>query len=224
VGVRFSHPAQKSLIFLKFTFLYYNLFMKPITCVFFGRSGAGKGTQASVLIEKLKEIDSDNLTVYIETGERFRKFISSSKSYAATLVNEVLSSGSLLPAVLPIWMWASVFVESVGEKEHVIMDGVARRGEEAPILDSAIRFFKRPDPAIIFIDTSTEEATRRLIARGRHDDKKDKIESRLKWFEDNVMDSVRYFENNKHFRFIKINGDQGVEKVHQDIVEALGIK
>ncbi len=197
--------------------------MKPITCVFFGRSGAGKGTQANLLIEKLKTVDPENKTVYIETGERFRKFISSSDSYAATLVNEVLSSGGLLPAVLPIWMWASIFVESVGEKEHVVMDGVARRGEEAPILDSAIQFFRRPAPAIIFIDTSTDEATKRLIARGRSDDKKEKIEARLKWFEDNVMDSVRYFEKNAHYRFIKINGDQSVEKVQQDIEDALGI-
>lgn len=197
--------------------------MKPITCIFFGCSGAGKGTQANLIIEKLKILDPDNKTVYVETGERFRKFISSSDSYAATLANEVLSSGALLPAFLPIWMWASIFVESVGEKDHVILDGLARRGEEAPILDSAIHFFKRPNPVVIFLDTSMGEATRRLLARGRHDDKQEKIEARLKWFEENVMDSVRYFEKSDNCKFFKINGDQSIEKVHQDIMEALGV-
>ncbi|MFO0718571.1 MAG: nucleoside monophosphate kinase [Candidatus Paceibacterota bacterium] len=197
--------------------------MKQITCVFFGCSGAGKGTQANLLIDKLKKIDPENETIYIETGERFRKFISSNDSYASLLAKEVLTSGSLLPAFLPIWMWASIFVESVGEKNHMILDGLARRGEEAPILDSAIRFFKRPDPVVIFLDTHNEEATRRLLARGRHDDKKEKIESRLKWFEDNVMDSIRYFEKNDYCKFFKIDGNQTIEKVHQDITNALGI-
>lgn len=198
--------------------------MKPITCVFFGCSGAGKGTQANLIIEKLKKIDPENSTVYVETGERFRKFIDSNDSYAATLVKDILTNGHLLPAFIPIWLWSSIFIESVSEKEHIILDGLARRGEEAPILDSAIQFFKRPDPVVIFLDTSVEEATKRLIARGRFDDKKEKIEKRLKWFEDNVMDSIRYFENNKNYKFFKINGNQSVEDVQKDIMQALGMK
>jgi adenylate kinase family enzyme len=116
--------------------------MKQITCVFFGRSGSGKGTQADLLIKKLKEIDEKSGVIYVETGAELRK-MKNNGSYTANLTKEVMDHGKLMPASIPIWAWSNLLMSEVktGE-EHMVFDGVARRADEAPILSQALEFYK----------------------------------------------------------------------------------
>ena len=198
--------------------------MKPITVVFFGRSGSGKGTQAALLIEKLKELDGGSGVVYVETGERFRQFAKESPSLTAQMTRDVMARGGLMPASLPIWAWSSVLIDGVKTgKEHLVFDGVARRVDEAPILDQALQFYGKEKPVIILLDVPPPEVTERLIKRGRADDKHEKIAERLKWFETDVMPSVNYFKQSPTCRFVVVNGHQTIEKVFEDVLKVLGI-
>lgn len=197
--------------------------MKQITVVFFGRSGSGKGTQAQLLLEYLKKNDPERKSIYVETGDRFRKFIHESDTYTASRVKEVMGAGGLMPAFVPVWTWTGLLIDEVKGNEHLVFDGVSRRPDEAPILDSALQFYNREKPTIIFLDVPVEEVTERLIKRGRHDDKEEKIAERLRWFETDVMKAVNYFENNSLYTFINIDGDQTIENVHKDILKALSI-
>ncbi len=198
--------------------------MKPITCVFFGRSGSGKGTQAALLIEKLKTLDAGVKTIYVETGDRFRRFVNDSGTYSAQRTREVMGAGGLMPAFIPIWTWTSLLVEEFTGPEHLVFDGVSRRPDEAPILDSALQFYGREKPTILFLDVPVAEVTTRLLKRGRHDDKEEKIAERLRWFETDVMKAVHYFETNPYYNFVNIDGDQTIENVHKDILKVLGIQ
>jgi len=47
------------------------------------------------------------------------------------------------------------------------------------------------------------------------------IERRLAWYEKDVIPTMKFFENNHDYRFLKINGEQEIEKVHQDIIEKI---
>ena len=47
--------------------------MQPQTFIFFGPSGSGKGTQAKLLQEILKQKDPERKIIYIETGQKFRE-------------------------------------------------------------------------------------------------------------------------------------------------------
>ncbi|MEK7607483.1 MAG: nucleoside monophosphate kinase [Patescibacteria group bacterium] len=199
--------------------------MKPITCVFFGKSGSGKGTQAALLMKTCERLDPKNKFIYVETGQRFRGFAEDSGTYTAKLTKEVMHAGGLMPAFIPIWTWASLLVDEIKTgREHMVFDGVSRRIDEAPILDSALQFYRRQKPTILFLDIHHEEAKKRLLKRGRHDDKEEKITERLRWFEADAMKAVNYFEKNPYYNFVKINGDQVIEKVHEDILKALGIQ
>jgi adenylate kinase len=197
--------------------------MKQITCVFFGRSGSGKGTQADLLIKKLKEIDEKSGVIYVETGAELRK-MKNNGSYTANLTKEVMDHGKLMPASIPIWAWSNLLMSEVktGE-EHMVFDGVARRADEAPILSQALEFYGRENPTIIELDVPNDEVTQRLLKRGRHDDTHEKITERLKWFETDVRPSVNFFRSCESCRYIKINGHQSIEDVHKDILKALGI-
>lgn len=195
---------------------------QPITCVFFGKSGSGKGTQAQLLIEKLKAERPESRAIYVETGDRLRNF-TKSDSYTAKRVYDVIHAGKFLPPFIPIWIWTSMLVDEIKDNEHLIFDGVARQPEEGPILDSALQFYGRVRPTILLLEVSHDEAKKRLLKRGRHDDESEKIDSRIKAFETSAMPSVRYFEKSSTCDFVRINGEQSIEAVFKDICKALGL-
>lgn len=197
--------------------------MKPTTVIFFGKSGSGKGTQAALLLKTFERVDIKHKALYVETGQRFRNFIDSSPSYTAKLIQETLADGKLLPPFLPVWTWTGFLIDELKEDEHLIFDGVCRQPEEAPILDGALQFYKRDKPIVILLDVHKDEAKKRLLKRGRYDDRHEKIDERLRWFETNVTPAINYFKHASTCKFVHINGDQPIEKVHEEVLKAIGI-
>lgn len=189
------------------------------TFIFFGKSGSGKGTQAELLREyvvKNKGIEP----LYIETGQKFRNFIESD-TYSSSLTRDVMSKGGLMPVFMPIWIWSTDLVENFDGKRDLILDGLCRRPDEAPVLDSAIKFYNLSKPFVFHIKTSDEWAFARLKSRGRSDDSDEYIKSRISWFEWNVRPSMAYFYDNPDYNFFEINGEQSVEEVHKEILEKI---
>ena len=105
--------------------------MKPITCVFFGPSGSGKGTQAKMLIEYLSKLDPNRKTLYVETGQRFRDF-TKTPNYTANKVKDLMANGKFLPSFFPVWTWSGFLIENFTGNEHLVFDGVCRQPEESP--------------------------------------------------------------------------------------------
>lgn len=194
---------------------------KPQTILFFGRSGCGKGTQVEFLIKYLKENDPQKRKViYVETGNLAREF-SKTDSYTAKLNKETIDNGGLLPEFIPIWLWGTALVNNVTGDEHLIMEGLARRLPEAPVLKTALEFYKKTDFKVIHINVSREWAMERLLARGRNDDSLAGANKRQDWFDKHVIPAIKYFKNCSDVTSIEINGEQSKEKVHEDIVRAI---
>lgn len=192
--------------------------MQPQTFIFFGPSGSGKGTQARLLIEELKKHDAGKKILYLETGEKFRDFIKET-SLTSKLTKEILDKGELVPEFLPIWIWTDYLIHNLSGEEHLFFDGSPRKLEEAKVLDSAIRFYKRENSFVVSINISDKWAMERLIERGRSDDNEEEIKKRLDWYKENVVSAIEYFKNNPYYKFISINGEQTIEEVHREIVE-----
>lgn len=184
--------------------------------IFFGRSGCGKGTQAKLLTNYLEK-NFDNKVLYLETGAKFREF-KEYDNYSSSLTMEVLDHGGLMPEFLPIWLWSDFLVKNFTGNEHLILDGTARRIDEASVLDSAVRFYKIKNPYVIYIDVSYQRSFEMMKGRGRKDDTGEYIKSRLDWFEKDVIPAIEYFEQNNLYTFLKINGEQEIEDVHKDIL------
>lgn len=195
--------------------------MSPQTFLFFGRVGSGKGTQANLLMENLRHRDPKRKYLYIETGQKLREFVVRD-NYSAGMTKEVLETGGLMPAFMPIWLWTGFLVENFTGEEHLVFDGICRRSYEAPVLDTALKFYKREKPVVIVIDTSAEWSVQRAIARGRSDDEIPEIKRRLEWFEKEVVPAIEYFAKDPYYTVININGEQTIEEVHQEIVQKLG--
>lgn len=194
----------------------------PVTALFYGVSGAGKGTQAELLAKYLElEAPNPNRVLYIETGESLRGFIRV-EGHTNKLAANYMKQGHLLPGFLPIYIWASILVDQFSGTEHLILDGLARREAEAPILDSALSFYDRKDYHVFVLDISDEEAVDRLRSRGREDDKgnEDGIKNKISWYKENVLPCIESFKKMGR-KVHHINGEQSVEDIHQEILRIL---
>ncbi len=191
------------------------------TIIFIGRSGSGKGVQSELMKKFLNEKTPETPIFYLETGAHFRKYIKES-GYTwdrARVVNEV---GGRQPDFLATWIWSQIFIETLTGNEHLICDGTPRSLGEAKMLDTALPFYERKNPVVVFLDVSREWAEEHLRGRGRADDiKPEVVAKRLAWYEDDVLPAVNHYRENKAYRFLQINGDQTPEQVHSDIVNSL---
>ncbi|OHA82818.1 MAG: hypothetical protein A2408_01785 [Candidatus Yonathbacteria bacterium RIFOXYC1_FULL_52_10] len=191
--------------------------MDAKTLVFFGKSGSGKGTQAKLLIDCLKE-KGDKEVLYMETGARLRDF-TLGDGLSNKLTKEVMEHGKLMPEFLPVWIWSDFLLKQYTGNEHLILDGVSRRIHEASILTSAFKFYGVKNPHIVYLNTSRQFSYDLMKARGRKDDTDEYINSRLDWFEKEVLPVIEHFRSDPYYTFLDINGERSIEEVHQDIVK-----
>jgi adenylate kinase family enzyme len=194
------------------------MFKNPHTFIFIGRSGSGKGTQVQLLKEHLLK-DCKIPVAYIETGEQFRAFIKKENNYSSSLSREIAEKGGLQPEFLAVWNWASLLVEKMTKTEHLILDGTPRRLREAHVLDSALSFYQREMPLVIHLDVASDWAKKHLLERKRQDDDEAEIIERLKWFDTEVTPVFEMYERDRKYNYIKINGEQSVIDVHENIIK-----
>ncbi len=185
-----------------------------------GRSGCGKGTQGKLMEHYLSAKEPVRTVFYLETGDMFRKLISGD-SYTSKLSRTIMENGTLQPSFLAIHIWSHEFIENLTGEEHMILDGTPRTLSEIEALDTAFTFYGRTKPIVFLLDVSDEWSKTRLRERGRMDDSRlGDMEKRLAWFETDVVPAIRHMQDAKLYDVITINGEQPIEKVHEDIVAA----
>ncbi len=218
-----------------------SMMCKPINFVLIGRSGCGKGTQAKLLGEHFGNL------FYISTGSLFRK-MAEYDTQVGHKIKELLNGGGLPFDDLATMLWMSAISYNLKEEQGFCLDGAPRRLEEANALDSFLHYLERTDSTIvILIDISRKEAFDRLTKRRickkcgqlitwvgdyknlqacdkcggdleeRADDTPEAIKNRLDYFDKDVSKVIKYFKKKK--RLVKINGEQPIEKVFQDILD-----
>lgn len=193
---------------------------RPMTVVFFGIQGSGKGTQAS-LFEDFLTRNSDENVLRLEMGERLRGFAAGSNE-ANKRVNMIMSGGGLLPAFIPSHMMTTFFLTEFTGKEHLIFDGVARRIEQSIVLDDALTFYERSDYHVVSLELSEEEARRRMQLRRRDDDAEQMIAKRFEWYKKDTIPALE--ELRRRGRTIhSIDGHHSIEEIHKNVLAVLGL-
>ena len=197
--------------------------MELQTVIFIGRSGAGKGMQSGMLQKFLTEKTPENPILYIETGDHFRRHIKDS-GYTWELARKVNDLGDRQPDFLAVWIWSHLFIEKIRGGEHIVFDGMPRSIIEANILDTALPFYERKNPTVIFLNVSQEWAEERLRGRGRADDISDEVVARrLAFFTKDVVPAIDHYRNDPSYRFLEINGEQTPDEVFNDIKNGLDL-
>jgi adenylate kinase family enzyme len=195
--------------------------MQKQVYIFIGQSGSGKGTQAKLLEEKIKNQNIGD-TFRIETGSIFRHLIKKD-NFIAKRTKEMIDEGKLPPSFLGIHAWSHALIEGYTGDQHVFIDGTPRIVDEIPALLSLFEFLNWY-PNVINIDVGDEWSHDRLIARGRTDDKEESdVWSRIQWFHQSVAPAIELLKNSPRVTVHHIFGEQTIEKVHQDICISLDL-
>ncbi len=154
--------------------------------VLLGPPGAGKGTQAEKLVEKLG-------IPQISTGDLFRHNISNGTTLGLE-AKKYLDAGDLVPATL-----TNALVDDRLNDEDVaggfILDGFPRSVEQAEALRDMLAARNLKLDAVLEFRVSEDELLDRLKSRGRADDTEDVILNRMKVYRDETAPLLEYYSN-----------------------------
>jgi adenylate kinase len=217
---------------------------QPQIIILFGRSGCGKGTQAKLLQQ---EFGFD----YLSSGDLLRERMKQD-DFSGRKLRKVLDRGERAPTFLMFQVWSEKIreIKNKPDLKGLIIDGSPRSLLEAELMDHTFDWYEWSNVKIILLDISEEEAFNRLTKRRicqkcgrlipwlepfkalekcdqcggklekRFDDRPEAIKERLNYFKRDVQPVVDYYE--KQGRLIRINGEQSIEDVYQDILKAIG--
>jgi adenylate kinase len=156
-----------------------------VRLVLLGPPGAGKGTQAVKLAEKL-EIPQ------ISTGDLFRSNINDGTELGLE-AKRYLDAGDLVPSEL-----TNALVDKRLDEPDVadgfILDGYPRSVEQAEALTHMLEARKTKLDAVLEFRVSEEELFKRLKDRGRADDTEEVIHNRMNVYRDETAPLLEYYD------------------------------
>jgi adenylate kinase len=151
-----------------------------------GPPGAGKGTQAEKLAEKLA-------IPHISTGDLFRHNITNETELGIE-AKKYLDAGDLVPATLTNALVDDRLDDS-DAAEGFILDGYPRSVEQAEALSEMLAKRDLKLDAVVEFRVSEDELLSRLKSRGRADDTEDVILNRMKVYRDETAPLLDYYSD-----------------------------
>jgi adenylate kinase len=173
--------------------------------VLLGQIASGKDTQAKMLMQKY-------LLRPVESGKYWRK-LEKEKSPKGELLRKTTGKGR--PA--PVSLMKEFLLNEISKKpknSDLVFVGNPRLKPEAQLLKK-IMLSRKESFIALYITLPEKEIHHRSSARMRNADDQKYIKNRIAWHKDQVGKTVNYFDSLGVLK--KINGNQTIAKVHQDI-------
>ena len=152
--------------------------------VLLGPPGAGKGTQATQLAEKLG-------VPQISTGDLFRHNISTGTELGLE-AKKYLDAGDLVPATLTNAL-VDDRLNAADVAEGFILDGFPRSVEQAQALAEMLKKRGLKLDAVVEFRVPEDELVARLQGRGRADDTEEVIRNRMKVYRDETAPLLDFY-------------------------------
>ena len=211
--------------------------------VLLGPPGAGKGTQAKVLSNKLS-------IPHISTGDIFREAKQSGSELGKKL-SEYMDSGALVPDDMVNQIVAQRLQKDDIKDTGFILDGYPRTKDQAEALDKALSVVDLNLDSVVYMKTSKEVIISRLTGRRvckgcgsifhiknipskvegicdyctgelyqRGDDKEETVLKRLQVYEDQTKELIDYYDNKGVLK--TVSGDLEVRQLYDVLCELFG--
>jgi adenylate kinase len=179
-----------------------------------GPPGAGKGTQARLLVERLG-------IPQISTGDMLRAAVAAGTDVGRR-ANAVMERGELVPDEIVIAV-AEERLCAPDARRGFVLDGFPRTPAQARALDRILVAAGTPLERCVALRIDEEQLVRRLLRRaeieGRSDDNEAAIRTRMEVYERQTRPLVDYYRERRLLR--EIDGDGSVDEVAKRVEEAL---
>ena len=209
--------------------------------ILLGPPGAGKGTQAKTLAEKL------NL-VHISSGDLFRENIDQQTDLGKKAQN-FIERGELVPDEITIAMIRERLAKA-DSKEGAILDGFPRTTNQAQALEILLKEMGEKIQSVLFIKVPNEILIERLSGRRiceqnghvyhivfnppkvpnkcdidgsplyqRSDDKRETVEQRIRVFEEQTAPLIDYYRESG--LLLEVEGSGAIEDTADSLLEVI---
>jgi adenylate kinase len=200
--------------------------------VLLGPPGAGKGTQAKVLAQRLK-------LVHISTGDILRQNVAEATNLGKQ-AKDFMDKGMLVPDELVTHM-LSERLKRPDVKNGCILDGYPRNLNQAKVLDNILKESTMAVDVVVYLDTSAQVIIQRLSGRlvcrscgenfhaqnmppkvanicdkchgalyQRSDDNSETIKQRLTVYKNEVRELAKYYHQSGKLERVVADEDAGV--------------
>jgi adenylate kinase len=176
--------------------------------VLVGPPGAGKGTQATALSEKLN-------IPHISTGDLFRKHIAE-ETELGQQVKHILDSGKLVPDEITNQMLVER-LEQPDTGEGFLLDGYPRNIGQAELLSKVLADSDQKLDAVVQLQVDEDVLVERLLARGRSDDNEDVIRHRQHVYQSETAPLLDFYRD----LLVALDGVGEVDEVTDRVLAAL---
>ncbi|MBO4657537.1 MAG: adenylate kinase [Bacteroidales bacterium] len=183
--------------------------------ILFGPPGAGKGTQAKLLVEKFG-------FHHVSTGDLLRKEMAAGTPLGLK-AKSLIEQGALVPDLVVIGMIKSE-IENNPSVPGFLFDGFPRTTEQAAALDEMLKGFDQSVTAVLSISISDEMVKERIrhraLLENRPDDTKDEvIANRIKTYHDKTEPVIDFYKAQGKYR--EVNGVGTIEEIFQKVCDIM---
>ncbi len=173
--------------------------------IFMGVAGSGKSVQG-------RQLADDRGLPWLSTGEFLRMLISG-ETRKAMVAGQLLSDQQIIEFMQKVF-------RIIDTKQEFVLDGFPRTPEQADWLLNQVKHGQLEVSAVVHLTASENAVLKRLLSRGRPDDKEAAIRKRFLEYEKAVLPLLADFKK-AGIKVCDIDAEQSVEKVHADIADAL---
>ena len=214
--------------------------MAPMYIVMLGPPGAGKGTQAKKIAQKMD-------LMHVSTGDLFRENLKN-ETNLGKLAQDYMNKGELVPDDVTVRMVEARLARPDCE-QGAVLDGFPRTPDQAAALDNLLEKLCSKVNVVPYIKVPDEVLVERLSGRWmsqsgrvyhakynppkvkwiddvdgsplyqREDDKPETVRHRIEVYNEQTAPLIAYYKDKGIL--VEIDGTQAIEKVTEDIMKAI---
>ncbi len=183
--------------------------------IIFGPPGAGKGTQAKILVEKLNSFQ-------VSTGDMLRDEIKKDTEIGKKILNN-MDHGKFVDDQIVNKLLEKVIIDS--KKNKLIFDGYPRTISQAKNLDVLLSKSKKKIDFIFFLNVNKDSILKRIekrkILEKRSDDDSNTILKRYDIYMTETKPLLNFYSSHKGFH--EIDGSLGIDEITSKIATIINV-